>query len=151
YPEHDLILNANITLKGFAAGPTVLDAGGTGRVLTVDSGVIATISGITFKNGNAAGNGGGINNLGTLTLTGCLINGNTAIFDSLGGGAEGAGVYNAGTLTIQLSTIANNTVPESGAGIKNDVGGMLTITDSFLSDNSGKNGGAIYNKGTVIM
>src|SRR5262249_34563487 len=128
YPEHDLILSSNITLKGSAAEPTIIDAGAVSRALTVNAGVIATISGLTIQNGNTPGSGGGINNLGTLTLTGCIVKNNIA--------QSSGGIFNDGTLTVQQTTIANNQASPAdlGGGIGNN--GQLTITDSFFIANS---------------
>ena len=72
----------------------------------VDEGVTASISGLTISGGQAAGNGGGVYNSGTLTLTGCTVSGNTASFGS--GTSDGGGIYNNGTLSLTDSTIAAN-------------------------------------------
>src|SRR5262249_16484756 len=61
------------------------------RIFTINSGVTAAISGLTLSNG-FAGNGGGISNDGTLTLTNCTVNDNKAQF--------GGGILNSGTLKI---------------------------------------------------
>ncbi|NLF31888.1 MAG: LEPR-XLL domain-containing protein [Planctomycetes bacterium] len=75
----------------------------------------------------AHGYGGGLYVLGTSTLTGCLIEANTA---SAGGG----GLYNGGAMTIIASTLAANVVPNgSGGGISNV--GTLTMINSLLSRN----------------
>ena len=64
------------TITGPAAGVTI-SGGGNSRVFQVDSGVTASISGLTISGGSAAGNGGGLANYGTATLTDCTISGNT--------------------------------------------------------------------------
>ena len=65
------------TITGPAAGVTV-NAGGTSRVFQVDTGVTASISGLTIT-GGSAGNGGGLyNDGGDVTLTDCTISGNSA-------------------------------------------------------------------------
>ena len=44
----------------------------------VDTGVTASISGVTITGGNAGYDGGGLYNYGTTTLTNCTISGNSA-------------------------------------------------------------------------
>ena len=50
----------------------------------------------------ANGWGGGVANLGTMTMSGCTVTGNTA-------GEYGGGVYNTGALTVAGSTVTLNT------------------------------------------
>ena len=72
------------TITGPAAGVTV-SGGGNSRVFQVDSGVTASISGLTITGGNA-GNGGGLDDYGgNLTLNNCTLSGNSA---SIGGGVN---------------------------------------------------------------
>ena len=82
-------------------------------VFQVDSNANATIGGLTITKGQAETNGGGIDNLGTLTLDSCSITNNTALglfttAESFAGG-QGGGIDNQGTLTISGGTIASNT------------------------------------------
>ncbi len=65
------------TITGPAAGVTI-SGGGNSRVFQVDPGVTASISGLTISGGSAVGNGGGLANYGTATLTDCTLSGNTA-------------------------------------------------------------------------
>jgi hypothetical protein len=60
---------------------------------------------------------------------------------------SGGGIYNGGTLVISRSTI-NNNGGGLGAGVYNDVGATLTITNSTFSGNDahGSYGGAINNQ-----
>ncbi len=71
------------TITGPAAG-VMVSGGGKSRVFEVDGGVTASFSGLTITGGNTTGNGGGIENSGTLTLTNSTITGDTA--SGLGGG-----------------------------------------------------------------
>ncbi|MGB6742615.1 MAG: Ig-like domain repeat protein, partial [Terracidiphilus sp.] len=90
------------------------------------------------------GFGGGIANLGTLTVTGSTISGNSA---STG---QGSGIFNAGTLTVTNSTIAGNAASGGvGGGVMN-ASGTLTVTDSTISGNSAAGGGGIYGVGTTV-
>src|SRR5205823_400002 len=96
-------------------------------------------------NGDYYGAGGGaIRNDGTLTVDGCTIAGNQAEF--------GGGLYNDGTLAVTNSTLSDNT--GSGAGIFNDVTGMLKVSNCKFSNKGGSsigNGGGIWNSGTATV
>ena len=83
-------------------------------IFTVDTKVQAQLAGLTITGGYANfGNGGGIDNAGTLTVTNCTIDNNEAYL-------AGGGIYNAGTLTVTNSTIDNNgALSGSGGGIYN--------------------------------
>ncbi len=106
-------------------------------VFQVDSNANATIGGLTITKGQAETNGGGIDNLGTLTLDSCSITNNTALglfttAESFAGG-QGGGIDNQGTLTISGGTIASNTAGAYGGGIDND--GTLSIRDATIASN----------------
>ena len=75
---------------------------GASRVFQVDGGVTASISGLTITGGNAGnGDGGGLLNYGTTTLTNCTISGNSA---NDGGGLNNRG----GTATLTNCTVSGN-------------------------------------------
>src|SRR5271165_3594336 len=63
----------------------------------------------------------------TATVSGLTVTG--------GGGGGIGGVYNSGTLTLSDDVITGNSSTGAGGGIYNG-GGMLTVTDSIVSDNS---------------
>jgi hypothetical protein len=98
-----------------------------------------TITGASTVSGNTAFRGGGISNWSTLTITGAsTVSGNTADY-------YGGGIYNYGTLTIEgESTVSGNSAAFNGGGIEN--WSTLTITGaSTVSGNSAaSNGGGIY-------
>ena len=95
-----------------------------------------TLNQCSITDNTAAGKGGGIDNQGTLTLTGSTISGDTAT----GNSARGGGLYNEGTLTLVDSTIANNLVTgfaSSGGAIYDQgriVGGVATYATLTLAD-----------------
>ena len=120
------------------------------RVFTISDDHGAIISGLTVFNGRAVGasfpsglGGGILNNNGTLSISNCVINGNSAL--------TGGGLANLGALTIESTTIAANNVTGSGGGISNSTGatqnGVITISNSTISNNSGSSGGGIFNIG----
>ncbi|MCR5360320.1 MAG: DUF2012 domain-containing protein [Thermoguttaceae bacterium] len=102
------------------------------------------LAGLTITGGKTTGDGGGIYNHGTLTLTNCTVSGNTA-------SSYGGGIYNySGTLTLTNCTVSGNTASSYGGGIYN-YSGTLNIYNSIVVSNSVSNKGAdIYrNSGTV--
>lgn len=115
------------------------------RVFTVAESANVTVSGLRLSRGHAIGEGGGIRNMGTLTLKGVDVSANRA---SGGGG----GVYSQdGTLTVERGTFSGNIAP-GGGGIFNSRSDT-TITDSTFSGNRGTagHGGGIANYGQLTV
>lgn len=134
----ELTLTDGVTITGPSLGQLVISGGNASRILTVNAGVTATISGLFFTDGNDTGDigGGAINNLGTLTLTRSIFTDNTAA-------STGGAIQNTGTLTVELSAFTSNTTPGSGGAIEN-MGGTLTVRSTSFTGNSGAiSGGAI--------
>ena len=146
------------TITGPAAGVTV-SAGGSSRVFQLDSSVPASISGMTITGGKLYYGGAGLyNDGGTITLTGCTINGNYASY------GDGAGVYNqSGTVNLIDCTISGNSDATGGfgqggrgGGVATVNGGTTTLTNCTVSGNSdllgdgygGNDGGGVYNDST---
>jgi len=132
-PETIENLGASVTISGNNAV----------QVFLVDSGVTATLSGLTISGGMTTQSGGGISNAGTLSVTDCTISHNST---STGSGGGGGGVYNAGTLTIIGSTVSGNTAnPQdynAGGGIYD--AGTLTVNGCTISGNSANSGGGAF-------
>ncbi|MCX6021109.1 MAG: hypothetical protein NTZ05_05165, partial [Chloroflexi bacterium] len=145
-----ITLNKNLTLLGAADGlSTILDGSAGGVVVTVNSGVTATISKLVITNGKvgSTGVGAGVTNNGTLTLTDSKVAANTA-------GASGAGIYNNGTLTVSKTLFTANTATGlfngRGGALYNNTGATLTVRDStFLANSAIVEGGAVYSKGSA--
>jgi CSLREA domain-containing protein len=131
----DLLINGNMTILAPSADLLTVSGGGNHRVFRVNSGRTATLSGMTITGGNAGGgDGGGILNNGTLTITHSTLSGNTGSF--------GGGVRSTGKLTVANSTVSNNTADQTGGGIQSD-GNSTIVTDSTISSNAGGFGGGI--------
>lgn len=144
-------LNIGINLKLIGAGPTttIIDGGGTGRVINIDStSANVQVSRFTIRNGRSYF-GGGVANSGTLLINNCTISGNTA----RGGGSAGlgGGVGNANKVTISNSTLTGNSVSGPfGAGFGGGVGnvGTAVISNSTFNGNfASAYGGAVYTQG----
>ncbi len=135
-----LTLTGNMQIVGPGAGLLSIDGGSAAQVFAVNSGVTASLSGLTIANGYTS-TGGGINNAGTLTVTNSTFSANNA--DSSGGA-----ILNDATLKLTNSTFSVNNAPNGGAIVNN---GILTATNStFSANNAPYGGGAIFNyKGTL--
>ena len=84
------------TINGPGPNLLTIDAHGASRAILIGGdGAPATINGVTVAHGDmASGFGGGIASTGTLTLTDCVITGNTA--DDGGGGVASIGFGGSG-------------------------------------------------------
>ena len=129
-----------LTIAGPAIGVTI-DAHSASRIFQVNAGASAALSGLTLAHGSAD-YGGGIENLGTVTLTGSTLTGNAASHD-------GGAIHNLGTLTLTNSTLVGNSAGRLGGGIATN--GTLTLTNDTLSGNSASAGGGIFNVATLTL
>lgn len=129
--------NRSLVVSGAGASTTIIDANQAGNI-AVDSNLSALIVGVTIRNG-LANFGGGIGNLGTLTLVGCRIESNHALED-------GGGIGNHGNLNVIQTTVSGNTAMYGGA-LANE--GVARISESLLRDNHAQfDGGGILNSGS---
>jgi uncharacterized repeat protein (TIGR01451 family) len=148
----DLDITDSLTLTGAGAATTVIDAGGIDRVFDIIGVNPVTISAVTIRNGNAGtdfeGGGGvlltsrGVTTAYTVTLSDCVISGNTAV--------NGGGITNDDTVNNSLvlvrTTVSDNTASTDGAGIVFAPGtGSLTLTGCIVRDNAAgrENGGIL--------
>src|SRR5271166_5981603 len=143
-------LSRNITITGLGAGTSTVQrdsaASSSFRIFTVDAGETVNISGLTIKGGNAgSGNGGGLDNSGTLTVSNSVFSNNSAI--GYGGGLANESV---GTLTVRGSTFTSNDSIFGGGGLFN--GGTATVSDSTFTSNFARfGGGGLFNDGTLTV
>ena len=171
----NVILSQSVTILGDPTLNSTVDGTNTAAVFTINSGVTATLSGLTIINGNGNSGfdvGGGVSNNGTVTVTNCTITNNqaingagifnrgffgqvtltvvdTIISSNLGG--IGGGIYNnTGMATVMNTTISGNWASISG-GIHNSQFAGLTVTGTTISGNSVVNNGAIGNDGTLTL
>jgi hypothetical protein len=153
YTEN-LTINLNLNLIGSGANTTIIDGGQINTVVTVSATVV--VSNVTIQDGRAGVFGGGIYNIGTLTINKSTISRNGAGVGRLGGGG---GIFNSGAVTIRNSTISGNRASctglpcgSQGGGIYNT--GHLTISNSTISGNTSRiigTIGGILNFGTATI
>ena len=92
--------------------------------------------------GGKAGEGGAVNNLGTLNIESGHFYGNTA--------DQGGAVRNTGTLTVSGGKFDGNTASYDGGAIWNS--GTLTVNSGVFEENDAKrNGGAVWNSGEANL
>ena len=173
YARFDLLNYANTTIRGYGgAENVVIDAAGSGSVVTTGTGS-GNIIGVTLTGGNSStGGGASVTNGGRLTLSDCVVSGNTAV---RGGGlyanvaspvldvtnctisdneaTYGGGAYIAGgTLFFEDTDIFGNTASTHGGGIMND-NSNRTITfsgGSIYKNSAAYYGGGIYWYGGTV-
>jgi hypothetical protein len=138
------------------------------RVFVIPSDVTVTLQDLMVRNGRTTGFGGGLSNLGTLTLMNSTVSGNSAFSggglfnhqharltltnstvngNSAGGGG---GLFNRGMLMLTNSTVSGNSAVQGG-GVDNERG-SLTLTNSTVSGNSaGGGGGGFVNGGSLML
>ena len=92
--------------------------------------------------------GGGIySNGSSLSVSGCVLSGNTATSD-------GGGIYvqDGGSATVTDSTLSYNSAGAYGGGIYGEAGSTVTVIGSRLFYNSATaDGGGIYNLGSLSV
>jgi CSLREA domain-containing protein len=161
----DLGTSATITLTSQL--PTITDGAGltvdgrkahvsvsgddAARVFEVGSAAKLALRNLTVEKGSAdLGDGGGVLNRGTLTVSGSTLWANRAP------GGSGGGIANLGTAAVSNSTLSANGTTNgligggAGGGIANL--GTITVTNSTLSGNSATNGdGIANNSGTTTL
>ena len=131
-------IDQDLTVDGPGAGSVAVSGSNKSRVFQIDSEATVSLSGLTIEDGAATTEGGGIRNVGNVTLTDVVLS-NNAVTTGPGGGAFGGGLANEATATVTDSTVTNNRATSTGygagaAGIYND-DGTLTVSGTLITDN----------------
>lgn len=123
---------------------STVDGQNTRRGIVINSGVSATIERFSVRNGMTTSSGGGILNLGTMTLYRSSVVRNTAGDPCCMGSGGGGGIYNNGIATLTETTVSNNVILGwfQGSGIYTL--GTLTLNNSTVSSNTGGDTGAVH-------
>jgi hypothetical protein len=149
YKEH-LTITLSLNIVGVGARAPIIDGGGSHTVVTVSSAKAHVgLSKLTIRNGFSTGCGGGIYNIGTLTINGSTISANHLKGD-IENFARGAGICNGGRLTINTTSINGNTMTLGVGGGIYSFGGMVTINTSTVSQNNAFRGGGIRIEGGAV-
>ena len=139
-------LTDSVTIRGAGAGKSIVDAQRLNRAFdirgTAPSSIEVVLQGLTVRNGNITGPGGGILVANAdLIVRGSIVTGNRA--STSGGGI--ANVDGTGDVTVIRSTVAHNVAGGNGGGIfLFGTPGVLTIQNSTVRRNLGASGGGVY-------
>ena len=147
------LTNSSLTSNNTGVSPAVAAPGNGGALHMTGNGTVNVSGGMVFNNIAAAEGGGLWNGSGTMTVTGTVINSNTASGPASDNGGGGIYNLNGGTLNINGATITNNVAngaAGSGGGILNDVGSTLNIINSTINNNTANRaGGGIEGNATA--
>jgi hypothetical protein len=130
--ELQLTGKATTTITGPGAALLSISGNSQSRVFNVFG--TAQISGLTVTNGHDQFGGGGIHNMGTLTLTDVVVDRNDAGY--------GGGLANNGNLSLAGCTITGNYAAQAGGGLSNGIAhygpefGELSLTNCTISGNT---------------
>jgi len=122
-------------------GKVIIDASNQARIFNIDVGHAITLTGITFVNANAIGNGGSINALGAITIENCNFINNTA-------SGHGGAIYldHPDASTITSCDFTNNIAGLNGGAIDwsaNSHNGIVRDS-TFTNNTANRSGGAIH-------
>jgi hypothetical protein len=156
---HDIAPSVTINGLGATFADTIIEGcSGTGctpvdRVFDIEGTGLVVINKLKIRNGNpgSGSSGGGINvssgaQTPSLILNDSEVSGSTANF--------GAGIHNTGfSVTINNTRVVANNAPsgQDVGGIYNGAGGVMTVNDSIVSNNTARQGGGIRNDGTMVV
>jgi Ca2+-binding RTX toxin-like protein len=152
--SEQLSITDSVTIIGTGANLLTISGNNNTRVFNIDDGNLTadntvSLSGLTITGGRTRtdfiGDGGGIFNRESLSVSNSIISGNL----TSGSDSQGGGIYSLGSLSVNNSTISGNSTSgseSSGGGIYSL--GSLSVNNSTISSNStvgsDSSGGGIY-------
>lgn len=140
-----LVIDKDLTISGPGAASLSVSGNNAVVVFMTTYNTNVAISGLTVSGGfnaHPGGWGGGIVNAGAMTVSNCVITGNTIP----AGGGPGGGIFNYSRLRIVNCTISGNSAAYGGGGVWNNGNATLDVIDSTISGNSAVgNGGGVSN------
>ena len=108
--------------------------------------------------GSSANSGGGIFNSGRLTLRDTVVSNNSTTSQGIGGGGifnAGGATLTLTNCLVWGNTAGGGAIQQggliTGGGIRNANSGLLTLIDTTVSNNAAHLGGGIWNNGTLTM
>jgi CSLREA domain-containing protein len=147
----DLDLTGPLTIRGAGAGRTIIDGRQLDRVFdvlgTAASPFAVVLRGLAVRNGNAAGDGGGVRAADAdLVVRDCAVTGNRASED--GGGVHSSG---PGSVSVVRTAVARNVAGALGGGLHVASGGELAVRASTISRNVAANFGGGINASSLTV
>jgi hypothetical protein len=150
----ELFVGKALTIEGSATAGMTISGGGSSRVATISPVAELTIRNLTIAGGLEAtgGAGGGLRNLGTLTIENSAIINNVVAFEAAA--AQGGGIWSSADSRLKLvnSTVSGNTSSSSGGGIASY--GVLTLIHTTIANNksTGSSGGGLaVDEGSLVF
>jgi hypothetical protein len=151
HTEAGISVSKDVIIRGLGIEETIVQAhanpeSAPARVFIIERRTTATIEAMTIQHGKPAvqdQNGGGIRNLGSLTMRNCLVTNNRA--------NGGGGISNSGDLTLINSTVSNNLAHGiaplglecgNGGGIQCGSGNLLVYASTISYNQGGERGRA---------
>jgi len=136
------VTDSLLTINGPASRGISISGGGNVPVMGVATNATLNVNSLTIADGRSNTNGGGIVNLGILTVTSSSFSGNLAF-------GAGGGILNDGPvamLTVVNSTFSGNSAGSSfaGGGAIYSGGLSLTVLNCTFYGNSAAGGGGIF-------
>jgi hypothetical protein len=166
----ELLIGDTVIINNATGAKNVTLQGVNSRIFTIDTedvGAAVTISGLTMTKGTGQGSGqflhavsGGaiMNQDEALTLTGCVIVGNSALDSSNFNSPYGGGIHLANlaaSLVMTDCVVTGNVAYVGGGGISSFYNSVITISNSTISNNRtgaglGSGGGIYLNNGGTL-
>jgi hypothetical protein len=153
----ELLLSKNLTIEA-TGKQAVISGSGMSRVFTVDSGAHVELVNLELIHGNGrdriptfpqsfmplfAGDGGAILNLGSLTVSKCVLAANSA--------QEGGAVFNEhGQVFFSWSIVSSNAATDDGGAVYNDHGSLVVSHCNVFGDTAAAAGGAVFNRAGAV-
>ena len=137
------LITGRVNVVGPGSALLAIDGQSHARIFDIASGANVVISALSINDADPESSGGGIRNLGALSLSQSILTGD-------GSGGSGGGVYNAGRLTVTNTSFDENFASYGGA-VYNQVGGTLTTNGVQIEFGYAHRGAGIYNAGAASM
>jgi hypothetical protein len=156
--KSQLTLSKNLDIEGPGAGLLTISGAGTNRVFAVAAGAAVTLDELTIANGFDAilGQGGGIDNAGTLAVSHDVLSNNEALGTTANNGGLGGGIFNeaGGVLKVTDSTFTGNQVVGGPTGLGFGGGlmnlGTASVSNCTFTGDQATGGGAGFGSGGGI-
>ncbi|MBV9707476.1 MAG: helix-turn-helix domain-containing protein [Chloroflexi bacterium] len=146
--SRDLTIGKPLQIHGPGANVLAISSGASGHIIQVSNHTPVSISGMAFKDSKNLPSTF-ITNAGTLSLTNCIISGNSTT-------DFGGGISNFGILSLTNSTVSDNTASGNGGGIYTNTGALSLINSTVMGNmasnhsNTHSQGGGIYSLTTKV-
>ncbi len=133
--NENLTLSRNVSLLGAGADTTSIRGSQNGAVITINAGIQANLSGLAVRGGTGF-SGDGIANSGTLTITGGLVDPNSAppsVLEDLSSPTIDSVAFGSGDAASGI-TIAREVQVSISAGASDEGSGIQHVSATYTAD-----------------